>query len=65
MMILQFKALTNALHNRRVNSWVTNGQEEKGINWDHNFKQEHWNKISNKILILLLIWNSDDKYLEF
>ena len=22
-------------------------------------------KITNKILILLLIWNSDDKYLEF
>lgn len=38
----------------------------KGINWDHNSKEEYWNlKITNKILILLLIWNSDDKYLEF
>lgn len=46
-MILQPKALNNALYNRRVNSWVRNGQEGKG---DHNSKQERWNKISYKVL---------------
>lgn len=50
-----------------IEEWTVELQmaKRKRINCDHNFKQEHWNKISNKILILLLIWNSDDKYLEF